>query len=230
MTIEWVGLDADDTLWHSEGVFQDTQGWFCELLEPFCDPDLNLIEALDAVERRNIGLLGYGVKAFTLSMIEAAVEVTGGRVPSTVLATLVERGKEMLVHPVDLLDGVAETVETLAQRYGLIVITKGDLVHQERKLEQSGLLDLVDLVEIVNEKDQGTYRRVLDKHEIAVESFLMVGNAMRSDVLPVIGIGGRAVHIPYALTWGHEHAVPECEVPTLASITELPAWLDTHGG
>lgn len=228
MAIRWVGLDADDTLWHSEGVFQDTQAWFCELLEPFCDPDDNLVTRLDDVERRNIGLLGYGVKAFTLSMVEAAVEITGGRVPSTVLAALVERGKEMLVHPVDLLDGVAETVEHLAGRYGLVVITKGDLIHQERKLEKSGLLEVVHLVEIVNEKDPATYRRVLDRHAIAVDEFVMVGNAMRSDVLPVLAIGGRAVHIPYALTWGHEHAVPDCEVPTLASIRELPAWLDAQ--
>lgn len=228
MTIEWVGLDADDTLWHSEGVFQDTQAWFCELLQPFADPDVNLVERLDDVERRNIHLLGYGVKAFTLSMIEAAVEITSGRVPSTVLAALVERGKEMLVHPVDLLDGVAETVALLAERYGVAVITKGDLIHQERKLELSGLLDLVDVVEIVNEKDPATYRRVLDRHDIPVDRFVMVGNAMRSDVLPVIAIGGRAVHIPYALTWGHEVAVAECEVPTLATIRELPAWLDAH--
>ena len=148
--------------------------------------------------------------------------------PSTVLATLVERGKEMLVHPVDLLDGVAETVALLAERYGVAVITKGDLIHQERKLELSGLLDLVDVVEIVNEKDPATYRRVLDRHDIPVDRFVMVGNAMRSDVLPVIAIGGRAVHIPYALTWGHEVAVAECEVPTLATIRELPAWLDAH--
>ncbi len=228
MTIEWVGLDADDTLWHSEGVFQDTQAWFCELLQPYCDPDLNLVERLDDVERRNLHLLGYGVKAFTLSMVEAAVEVTGGRVPSIVLAALVERGKEMLVHPVDLLDGVAETVEVLAGRYGVVIITKGDLIHQERKLEQSGLLDLVDHVEIVNEKDPATYRRVLDHHRIPVDRFVMAGNAMRSDVLPVIAIGGRAVHIPYALTWGHEHAVAECDVPTLTSIRELPAWLVAH--
>ena len=225
MVIEWVGLDADDTLWHSEGVFQDTQAWFCEQLEPYCDPDLNLVARLDDVERRNIALLGYGVKAFTLSMVEAAVEITEGRVPSRVLASLVERGKEMLCHPVDLLDGVPEVVAELAGRYRLAVITKGDLVHQERKLQISGLLAHMDAVEIVNEKDPPTYRRVLARHGIASEHFVMVGNAMRSDVLPVLAIGARAVHIPYALTWGHELAEHDGDVPTLASIRELPAWL-----
>ena len=225
MSIEWVGLDADDTLWHSEGVFQETQAWFCELLEPFCDPDTNVIARLDDVERRNIGLLGYGVKAFTLSMVEAAVEVTNGRVPSTVLAALVERGKTMLVHPVELLDGVDAVVAELARGYRLIVITKGDLIHQERKLVESGLLAHMDAVSIVNEKDPPTYRRVLDEHGIDPRAFVMAGNAMRSDVLPVLAIGARAVHIPYALTWGHEHAVADCEVPTLASIRALPAWL-----
>jgi putative hydrolase of the HAD superfamily len=222
MGIEWVGLDADDTLWHSEGVFQETQAWFCVLLEPFCEPDTNLVARLDDVERRNIGLLGYGVKAFTLSMVEAAVEITNGRVPSTVLA---ERGKAMLVHPVELLDGVDAVVPALARDYRLVVITKGDLVHQERKLVESGLLRHMDAVSIVNEKDPATYRRVLDEHRIDASSFVMVGNAMRSDVLPVLAIGGRAVHIPYALTWGHEHAVADCDVPTLGSIRELPRWL-----
>jgi putative hydrolase of the HAD superfamily len=229
MAIEWVGLDADDTLWHSEGVFQETQAWFCEVLDPYCDPDVNLVERLDAVERRNIDLLGYGVKAFTLSMVEAAVEITGGRVPSPVLAALVERGKAMLRHPVELLDGVAEVVPRLAASYRLAVITKGDLVHQERKLDESGLLAHVHAVSIVNEKDPATYRRVLAEHGIEPSAFVMVGNAMRSDVLPVLAIGGRAVHIPYALTWGHEHAVADCEVPTLASIRDLPDWLCRHG-
>lgn len=225
MTIEWVGLDADDTLWHSEGVFQDTQAWFCERLEPFCEPDTNLIERLDAVERRNIPILGYGVKAFTLSMVEAAVGITGGRVPATVLADLVERGKEMLQHPVELLDGVDEVVRELAGRYRLAVITKGDLVHQEHKLQRSGLLEHVQVVEIVNEKDEATYRHVLRRNRIPVESFVMVGNALRSDVLPVLAIGGRAVHIPYALTWAHEHVADAGSVPTLTTIRELPAWL-----
>ena len=229
MEIEWVGLDADDTLWHSEGIFQDAQVWFCEVLEPYCDPDLNLVGRLDDVERRNIGLLGYGVKAFTLSMVEAAVEITEGRVPSRVLAALVERGKAMLDHPVDLLDGVADVVAELAGLYRLVVITKGDLVHQERKLDRSGLVRHMDAVEIVNEKDPATYRRVLGKYTIDPAAFVMVGNAMRSDVLPVLAIGGRAVHIPYALTWGHEHAVADCDVPTLGSMRELPGWLAAHG-
>ena len=225
MTIDWVGLDADDTLWHSEGVFQDTQAWFCDVLEPFCDPDANLVARLDAVERRNIPLLGYGVKAFTLSMVEAAVEVTAGRVPATVLAELVERGKQMLQHPVDLLDGVADVVRELAGRYQLAVITKGDLVHQEHKLQRSGLLEHVQVVEIVNEKDEATYRHILGRNRIPVERFVMVGNALRSDVLPVLAIGGRAVHIPYALTWAHEHVDHPGDVATLATIRDLPDWL-----
>jgi putative hydrolase of the HAD superfamily len=225
MGIEWIGLDADDTLWHSEGHFTDALQLFCEQVGPYAVPGADLAGHLDTVERRNLAVFGYGVKAFTLSMIEAAVDVTDGHVPGHVIANLVERGKAMLDHPVELLDGVAETVDALSRCYQIAVITKGDLVHQERKLAGSGLGEHVHVVEIVSEKDPATYRRILARHAIATEGFVMVGNAIRSDVLPVLAIGGRAVHIPYEQTWAHEHADHDHEVPTLDSIRELPDWL-----
>jgi len=228
MGIEWIGLDADDTLWHSEGHFTDALQLFCEQVGPYAVPGANLAGHLDAVERRNLAVFGYGVKAFTLSMIEAAVDVTDGHVPGHVIANLVERGKVMLDHPVELLDGVAEIVSDLSRHFQLAVITKGDLVHQERKLTSSGLCEHVHVVEIVSEKDPATYRRILARHRIAVDGFVMVGNAIRSDVLPVLAIGGRAVHIPYEQTWAHEHADHDHDVPTLASIRELPGWIDAH--
>jgi putative hydrolase of the HAD superfamily len=226
--IEWVGLDADDTLWHSEGHFTDAQVMFCELISPWVTTDVDPAKVLDETERRNLGTFGYGVKAFTLSMLEAAVDVSGGTVPAGVITQLIERGKWMLDHPVELLDGVHETVHALAGCYRLAIITKGDLVHQERKLATSGLADVVHVIEIVSEKDPDVYRRVLARNHIAVEGFVMVGNAVRSDVLPVLAIGGRAVHIPYEQTWSHEVAEHDGTVPTLASIRELPAWLATQ--
>jgi putative hydrolase of the HAD superfamily len=227
-TIDWVGLDADDTLWHSEGHFTDAQVMFCELVAPWVTRDIDPAAVLDETERRNLATFGYGVKAFTLSMLEAAVAVSDGTVPGGVITQLIERGKWMLDHPVELLDGVSDTVHALAHTYRLAIITKGDLVHQERKLATSGLADVVHVVEIVSEKDPDTYRRVLARNRIAVEGFVMVGNAVRSDVLPVIAIGGRAVHIPYEQTWGHEHAEHDGTVPTLDSIRQLPGWLATQ--
>ena len=226
--IDWIGLDADDTLWHSEGHFTDAQVMFCELIAPYVTGDVDVANVLDHTERANLRTFGYGVKAFTLSMVESAIAVSDGTVPGAVIGQIVERGKWMLDHPVELLDGVNETVRDLAHDFRLAIITKGDLVHQERKLATSGLADVVDVVEIVSEKDPDTYRRVLARHQIGVGGFVMVGNAVRSDVLPVLAIGGRAVHIPYEQTWGHEQAEHDGTVPTLSSIRELPSWLDAQ--
>ena len=221
-----IGFDGDDTLWHSEIVFVDVEARYRELVQHHV-PHADVGEALLATERRNLGVFGYGIKGFVLSMIETAIELTGGRITSAEVATIVGWGKEMLAHPVELLDGVAETVELLGDRHRLLLITKGDLFHQETKVARSGLAERFDAVEIVSEKDPSTYARVLDRHAVDAAEFLMVGNSVRSDVLPVIAIGGRAVHVPYVVTWDHEHvAGPAEEFPTITSLAELPALVE----
>jgi putative hydrolase of the HAD superfamily len=227
--IHTIGFDGDDTLWHSETEFEVTQAMFCDLLAPYVPhPEVDLEARLVATEGANLELFGYGVKAFTLSMIETALDVSEGQVPGSVIQTLLNRGKEMLAHPVDLLDGVAEVIDALIGRYRLVLITKGDLLHQESKVASSGLADRFDHVEIVAEKDPATYARILDRHGIDPAGFLMVGNSVRSDVLPVLAIGGQAVHVPYHVTWAHEHADHDGDVPTFESVRELPGWLATR--
>lgn len=205
MRIHAIGFDGDDTLWHNERHYQDTQAWFAGLLRPWADAD-GLAERLYATEGRNLRLYGYGVKGFTLSLIETALDVTQGQLPALGIQGILERGKEMLGRPVELLTGVRETLEALSEKYALLLVTKGDLFHQEALIAGAGLGDLFRAVEVVSEKDQATYARVLRRHDIPPEAFLMVGNSLRSDVLPVVALGGWAVHIPYAVTWQHEVA------------------------
>ena len=229
MKIEVIGLDADDTLWHSEDGFHTVTGRFCELLQPYARDPSNLATTLDMVERRNMALFGYGVKSFTLSMVEAAIEVSGGAVPAETIQQLVDEGRTLLARPVDLLEGVEEALAAIAARYRLVVITKGDLLHQEQKFHASGLDQHVEEIAVVSEKDVRTYRRLVDRYGVEPGGFLMVGNSIRSDILPVLELGGRAVHIPYEYLWGHEVAEHDGDVPTLASIKELPGWLATDG-
>jgi putative hydrolase of the HAD superfamily len=229
MTIRLIGLDADDTLWHSEDGFHTVTGRFCELLQPYAQDPSNLATTLDMVERRNMALFGYGVKSFTLSMVEAAIEVSGGTVPAETIQQLVDEGRTLLARPVDLLEGVEEALAAISARYRLVVITKGDLLHQEQKFHASGLDHHVEEIAVVSEKDVRTYRRLVDRYGVEPGGFLMVGNSIRSDILPVLELGGRAVHIPYEYLWGHEVAEHDGDVPTLASIKELPGWLATDG-
>ena len=226
--IELIGLDGDDTLWRNEDYFIVTQDRFGELLGPYLPPGIDVQQALETTERRNLEVFGYGAKGFTLSLIETAIELTDGRVPATVIQELVGFGRWILTHPVELLEGVADVVTELSgSGRRLVIVTKGDLMHQEHKVAGSGLADLFDAIEIVSEKDETTYRRLLQRANVAPDRFLMVGNSVRSDVLPVLAIGAKAVHIPYHTTWAHEHADHDGTVPTLESIRELPAWLDT---
>ena len=230
--IELIGIDGDDTLWRNEDYFTVTQERFGELLgpylpSPYLSPSIDVQRALETTERRNLEVFGYGAKGFTLSLIETAIELTDGRVPARVIQDLVGFGRWILTHPVELLEGVADVVTELsASGRRLVIVTKGDLMHQEHKVAGSGLADLFDAIEIVSEKDETTYRRLLERAHVAPDGFLMVGNSVRSDVLPVLAIGGRAVHIPYHTTWAHEHADHDGSVPTLESIRDLPAWLD----
>jgi len=201
-----LGLDADDTLWHSENRFHETHERYHRLLAEHVDIDRDELErTMLETEQRNLRLFGYGAKGFTLSLIETAIEVTGGAIPTATIATILDFGKDLLDHPVELLDGVAEAIEGFRDRgLHLTLITKGDLWHQESKVAASGIAEHFDAIEIVAEKDVATYRAILERHGIPVEGFCMVGNSVRSDVLPVLELGARAVHIPYEYLWAHE--------------------------
>jgi putative hydrolase of the HAD superfamily len=205
--IEVVAFDGDDTLWHSESHFVDAHARFVALVAPYVDGDPQVIdEQVVATERANLAIYGYGAKAFTLSLIESAIELTSGRVTSSEISAILDLGKRLLDQPVELLDGVDEVVARLADDgYRLIVVTKGDLFHQESKVAGSGLADRFARVEIVSEKDVGTYRRVMGEARVAPENFLMIGNSVRSDILPVVELGGHAAHLPYVYTWELEH-------------------------
>jgi putative hydrolase of the HAD superfamily len=232
MRITVVGLDGDDTLWHNETRFKLTQAGLRELLQrhvPEADVDRHLADA----EMRNLGIYGYGVKAFTLSMIETAMQLTQGKIPAADIEVILGWGKRMLMEPTELLPGVEETLRELSLRYDLVLITKGDLFDQESKLARSGLADLFLGVEILSEKNVNSYRGVLKRRRIKPEEFVMVGNSLRSDILPVLELGARAVHIPYEVTWSHEE-VPEESLPRegwyrLGAISELPKLLAEIG-
>ena len=211
MPITVVGLDGDDTLWHNETRFNVTQGELRELLKRHV-PDLDVDRRLFETEMKNLAVYGYGVKSFTLSMIETAIQVTEGRIPAADLEVILGWGKQMLMQPVELLDGVEPAVQDLSLRYDLLLITKGDLFDQESKLARSGLADLFLGVEIVSEKNVNSYRAILSRRGIKPEEFVMVGNSLRSDIVPVLELGARAVHIPYHVTWHHEQ-VPEEALP-----------------
>ncbi|NCT68540.1 MAG: HAD family hydrolase [Rhodanobacteraceae bacterium] len=203
--IELVGFDGDDTLWHSEGYYQHAGAEFERIVGAWIDvADAGVRSRLQAVERRNLALFGYGAKGMTLSMIEAAIELTGGRIPAADLHRIVELGKRILEHPVELLPGIRAAVQAVAERHRVVLITKGDLFHQERKVEQSGLGDLFQRIEIVSEKDTRSYARVLAEVGVDARAFAMVGNSLRSDIEPVIALGGWGIHMPYHVTWEHE--------------------------
>lgn len=200
-----IAFDADDTLWHNERFFRLTQARFTDLLADYAAPE-RLSERLVAAERRNVGQYGYGIKGFMLSMIETAIEVTDQRVQAPVIAELIAAGQAMLSHPIELLPHAREAVATLAGNFRILLITKGDLLDQERKLAQSGLGDLFDGVEIVSEKTPQVYRVVFERHGDGAERAMMVGNSMKSDVVPAISAGGWGVHVPHDLGWDLEHA------------------------
>jgi putative hydrolase of the HAD superfamily len=211
MPITVVGLDGDDTLWHNETRFNITQGEFRELLHRHVS-DADIDKHLFQTEMNNLGIYGYGIKSFTLSMIETAIELTEGRIPASDLEVILGWGKRMLMQPTELLEGVELALRGLSERYGLLLVTKGDLFDQESKLARSGLAGLFLGVEIVSEKNVSSYGGILKRRGIKADEFVMVGNSLRSDILPVLELGARAVHIPYHVTWHHEQ-VPEESLP-----------------
>ena len=222
---EVIGLDADDTLWHSEDSFDDVERHYVDLLTPYVADGVDIRGALRATEQRHLPISGYGVKAFTLSMVECAVTVTQGSVPAGVVGDVVALGMGMLMEPVRLLDGVAEVLADLGRDHRLVLITKGDLVHQSRKLEQSGLAHHFSHIDIVMEKDEATYQRILDDLGIDPTRFCMIGNSVRSDVLPVLAIGGAAVHVAYHVTWEHELVDHDGSIVAAETLRDVPALL-----
>lgn len=215
-----IAFDADDTLWHNERFFKMTQARFAELLADHADPE-DLDTRLLAAERRNLGHYGYGIKGFMLSMIETAIEVTDSRVPASVISEIIATGQDMLAHPIELLPHARAAVESVAATHRVLLITKGDLLDQERKLAQSGLGDLFDGVEIVSEKTTETYQRIFDSHGDGAARSMMVGNSMRSDVLPAVEAGGWGIFVPHDLMWDLEHAEPPTSAPRFREIPDL---------
>lgn len=228
--IEAVGLDADDTLWENERFFRVTESEFAELLSDHCDAD-TVASRLYDVERENLARYGYGIKGFMLSMVQSAIQLSDGRIDGHAIGRILDLGQEMLAHPVHLIDGVRDALDAMADRR-LILITKGDLIDQERKIAASGLAERFETVEILADKTPEAYARVLSRHGIAPERFLMAGNSMKSDVLPVLELGGFGAFIPHDLTWAVEHA----EAPDhprlhhLDGIDRLPALIGMLDG
>ncbi|MCF2871101.1 HAD family hydrolase [Octadecabacter sp. G9-8] len=226
-----IAFDADDTLWHNERGFRMTQDRFAELLADYTD-GAHLQGRLLAAERRNLAVYGFGIKGFVLSMVETAIEVTDGAVPTDVIAELLGMGRSMLSDPVELLVGARAAIETLKPNAEIILITKGDLLDQERKLAQSGLGDLFDAVEIVSDKTADIYTRIFARHDTAHQ--MMVGNSLRSDVIPAIEAGAWGVHVPHDLTWEYEHAeapLTHRHFRQISALSDLPALItDLSGG
>ena len=223
--IDVIAFDADDTLWQSEDGFRAAELRFAELLTPFAPEGVDVMAALTATERKNLGTFGYGVKSFAISMVEASITISGGTVTTGVIQQLIDLARHQLEEPVRVLPHVPEVLARVGAANRIVLITKGDLVHQTHKIETSGLAHHFEHLEIVLEKDSATYARLLRRFGVEPDRFLMVGNSVRSDVLPVMAIGGHAVHIPYHLLWELEHVEHDELFVELSSIAELPAWL-----
>lgn len=227
-----IGFDADDTLWHNERFFRASEERFAAVLAPHMEGG-DLAARLLEAERRNLGIYGFGIKGFVLSMIETAVEATEGRVPGAVVGEILAMGREMLAHPIELLPQAREAVEAAAQEGEVVLITKGDLLDQERKLAQSGLGELFDAVEIVSDKTPSTYLRIFARHE--GRRAMMVGNSLRSDVIPALAAGAWGVHVPHGLTWALEAAEAPLDhprfraIPSLGSLPDLLAEISAAG-
>lgn len=225
-SLSLVGFDADDTLWKSEDYYRAAEKQFQAIVGEYIDiTNPQTAGHLLAVERRNLGIFGYGAKGMTLSMLEAAIEMTAGRISTADISRILQLGHDTLRHPVQLLDGVREAVAAIAADYPVVLITKGDLFHQESKIDRAGLHDVLPRIEVVSEKDPATYARVLAEFGVAAQDFVMIGNSLRSDAEPVLALGGWAVHMPYALTWAHEqeHGVDAAH-PRLRHVSQAVQW------
>jgi len=203
MSLKVIAFDADDTLWVNEPYFQETEHKFCALLEDYL-PHHSVSQEMFKTEMQNLALYGYGVKSFMLSMIETALRVSNNSVGLATIEKAIQYGKDLLDKPIELLDGIEEVLQTLKNKYRLVVATKGDLLDQERKLKKSGLEHYFHHIEIMSDKQEKDYIKLIKHLDIKPEEFLMIGNSLKSDVIPVLAIGGHAVHVPYHTTWAHE--------------------------
>jgi putative hydrolase of the HAD superfamily len=223
MKLKVIAFDADDTLWVNEPYFQNTEKKFCSLLEDFL-PESDISKELFKVEVENLALYGYGIKGYILSMIEAALKISDKKISVETVETILQYGREMLNEPIELLDGVEQVLAALKTDYRLVVATKGDLLDQERKLKKSGLAHYFHHIEIMSDKQEEDYVKLIKHLDINPDEFMMVGNSLKSDVMPVLNIGGHAIHVPFHTTWAHEHVETSLEhknfkqVDTLADV------------
>ena len=223
--INVIGFDADDTLWVNETYFREAEHRFARLLSAY-ETENKIDQELFKVEINNLDLYGFGIKGFTLSMIESAIDLSNGRIPVGTISEILSIGKEMIDKPVELLDGVKDVLESLYEKYRIILLTKGDLLDQERKLEKSGLSKYFHHIEVLSDKKEANYANLLEHLEIPVSEFLMIGNSLKSDVLPLVNIGARAIHIPFHTTWAHEMVAPHEENGSYHTLTSIKEVLD----
>ncbi|PCI07740.1 MAG: HAD family hydrolase [Flavobacteriaceae bacterium] len=225
--IKVIALDADDTLWVNEPYFREVEHQFAELLSPY-ETENKINQELYKKEIDNLELYGYGVKGFVLSMVEAAIEISNGKIGADKIQQIIGFGKEMLNKPIELLDGVEEVLKTLSPKYKLILATKGDLLDQERKLKKSGLLKYFDHIEVLSDKKHENYERLIDFLEVKPSEFLMIGNSLKSDVLPLVTLNSNAIHVPYHTTWIHEKVTDKNDkdsYKTVQSLTDILSFL-----
>jgi len=225
--IKVIGFDADDTLWINEPFYQEVEKKFCRIIEPYLS-EAEASKELFKTEMQNLKIYGYGAKGFILSMVETSIKISDRKISAEEISQIIDIGKTLLTMPIELLDGVERVLQMLQEKYRIILATKGDLLDQERKLKASGLFGYFHHIEIMSDKHEDNYRKLLDHLDIQPEEFLMVGNSIKSDILPVTNVGGKAIHIPYEITWQHEHnhePVKNGAFITLSSITEILEYL-----
>lgn len=229
MRFQLIAFDADDTLWHEMRKYQVTESMFVDMLSPYCDPKM-VVDRLHSSDIENLRYYGFGVKGFVLSMIDTAITLTNGRVTGDEIGRIIKWGRDMLDHPIECFPHVETTLANVAQTHTVMLITKGDLFDQETKIARSGLAKYFDYVEVVSSKDSATYAALLEKYGVAAEDFLMIGNAMRSDILPVVDIGGNAVYIPSVHDWAYEadNSADTARFDTLDHIGQIPAYIAKH--
>ncbi len=227
-TIKVIGFDADDTLWVNETYFRDAEEEFAKLLSQFETPN-KIDQELFKMEMKNLPTYGYGIKGFVLSMVEMSIELSNGTVSNSVITKILNIGKDMINKDVELLEGVEDVLKNLSNKYRLIVATKGDLLDQERKLEKSGLLDYFHHIEVLSDKKEANYSKLLNHLDIKPTEFLMIGNSLKSDILPLLNIKSKAIHVPFHTTWAHEEVTLEesknKQFHTLKTLKQLPELL-----
>jgi len=218
--IKVIGFDADDTLWVNETYFREVEHKFAKLLSTY-ETENTIDQELFKIEIKNLELYGYGVKGFILSMIESAIDLSNGKVSTATISKIMELGKDMIGRPVELIDHIELVLKKLSEDYRLLLLTKGDLLDQERKLEKSGLSAYFHHVEVLSDKKERNYRNLLEHLEVPVSEFVMIGNSLRSDVLPIIAIGAQAIHVPFHTTWEHEKVAPHEENDTYITVNSI---------